>query len=76
LSVKALVVPPLSRQQVLGQDLARRTHTAPPQPPPPARRPGHDDQALNMARSGRRFGGRSLGLPSAYISNLKLAIYF
>jgi hypothetical protein len=32
LSVKAFVVPPLSRQQVPGQDLARRTHAAHPQP--------------------------------------------
>jgi len=33
------------------------------------RRPGDDDQALNMARPGRSFAGRSLGLPSAYIRN-------
>jgi hypothetical protein len=31
-SVKAFVVPPLSRQQVPGQDLARRTYAARPQP--------------------------------------------
>jgi len=54
LSVRAFVVPPLSRQQVPGRGLARRTHAAHPQPPPPARRPGDDDQALDMARSGRQ----------------------
>jgi len=37
LSVKAFVVPPLSPQQVPGQGLARRTHAAHPQPPPPGR---------------------------------------
>jgi hypothetical protein len=65
LPVTAFVVPSLSRQQVPGQGLARRTHAGHPQP----RRPGDDDQALNMARSGRSFGGRSLGLPVAYTCN-------
>jgi hypothetical protein len=64
--VKAFVVPPLSRQQVPGQDLARRTHAA---HPPPARRSGDDDQALNMAAPAGSLGGRSLGLTLAYISN-------
>jgi hypothetical protein len=36
LLVKAFVVP-LSRQQVPGQGLARRTHAARPQPLPPRR---------------------------------------
>jgi hypothetical protein len=70
LSVKAFVVPPLSRQHVPGQDLARRTHAAHPQPPPPARRPGDDDQALTMARSDRQVRRADpWELPSAYISN-------
>jgi hypothetical protein len=61
-SVRAFVVPPLSRQQVPGQRLAQRTHAA-------YRRPGDDDQALDMARSGRQLRRPVLGLPSAYIRN-------
>jgi len=64
LSVKAFVVP-LSRQQVPGQGLAQRTHAAHRSP----RRPGDDDQALNMARSGRQLRRPDPGLPSAYTRN-------
>jgi len=41
------------------------------------RRPGDDDRALNMARSGRQLR-RPVpgGLPSAYTCNEKLAIYY
>jgi hypothetical protein len=45
LSVKAFVVPPLSRQQVPGQDLARRTRAAHPQP-----RRLRDAQAMTIRR--------------------------
>ena len=67
LPVKAFAVPPLSRQQVPGQGLASELM-------PRIRRPGDDDQALNMARADRGggfggFGGRSLGLSSAYTRN-------
>jgi hypothetical protein len=51
LPVNAFVVPPLSRQQVPGRvwpgELVPRTRSP--------RRPGDDDQALDMARSGRQL---------------------
>jgi hypothetical protein len=65
-------VPPLSRQQVPGQDLARRTHAAHLQPPPPARRPGDDHGLFRPAAS----AADPWELPSAYIRNQKLAIYY
>jgi hypothetical protein len=64
LSVKAFVVPPLSRQQVPGQGLAQRTHAA--HPPP-----GDDDQALDVARSGRQLRRAIPGVALSLYSQLK-----
>src|SRR5271165_6389161 len=66
LPVKAFVVP-LSRQQVPGQDLAQRTQPRTRSP----RRPGDDDQALNMARSGRQLRRPIPGAVLSLYSQLK-----
>jgi hypothetical protein len=63
LPVKVFVVPRFHVSRCLARvwpsELMPRTRSP--------RRPGDDDQALNMARSGQQF--RPPGLPSAYTRN-------